>query len=380
MNHQSQVGHHTGITRNPVVNAHNGWAPLEEIIVGAPFHLDYANDLSFRLFFHDNLADQPAYESRWPGARPVFDHPSPDNRLHDELLEDLEGFISILHEAGVTVRRPEILTEAKAIATPDWSSVMGHAMMPRDLFIVIGNEIIETAPIVRARYFESHLYKELFTEYFLAGAKWTMAPRSRLLDRNFDYGYVLKHGYTGPVPDRQFFEIMFDGAQILRFGRDLLFNCATENHRLGLLWLQRHLGSEYRVHEVRISDHHIDGLILPLRPGVLLLHEGLRVRELPAFLHTWDIIRYSPLSLEYVDEEGRPLLASQSIGMNVLSLDEQHVVVQDIQLPLIQQLEQAGFTPVPCRWRHGRVVGGGFHCMTLDIRRRGSLEDYAGHV
>ena len=73
---------------------------------------------------------------------------------------------------------------------------------------------------------------------------------------------------------------------------------------------------------------------------------------------------------------GLPLLASQSIGMNVLSLDEEHVVVQGIQVPLIKSLEKAGFTPIPCPWRWGRTLGGGFHCMTLDIRRRSELERY----
>jgi glycine amidinotransferase len=73
---------------------------------------------------------------------------------------------------------------------------------------------------------------------------------------------------------------------------------------------------------------------------------------------------------------GLPLLASQSIGMNVLSLDPEKVLVQDIQVPLIRNLEKAGFTPVLCRWRHGRTLGGGFHCATLDVRRRGRLESY----
>jgi N-dimethylarginine dimethylaminohydrolase len=62
--------------------------------------------------------------------------------------------------------------------------------------------------------------------------------------------------------------------------------------------------------------------------------------------------------------------------MNVLSLDEEHVVVQDIQVPLIRNLEKAGFTLIVVRWRHGRSLGGGFHCVTLDVRRTGDLEAY----
>ncbi len=51
-------------------------------------------------------------------------------------------------------------------------------------------------------------------------------------------------------------------------------------------------------------------------------------------------------------------LASESIGMNVLSLDKNKVIVQNIQKPLIKSLEKNGFTPIPCRWRHGRILGG----------------------
>jgi glycine amidinotransferase len=253
---------------------------------------------------------------------------------------------------------------------------MGHALMPRDLFTVIGDEIIETSPSVRARYFEGDLYKELFTEYFNRGARWTLAPRSRLLDRNFDFSYALRHGFDGDVPADSFYELMFDGAQILRFGQDLIFNAATENHRMGARWLSRHLDGRNRVHVVEIADNHIDAELLPLRPGTLLMHESVAPESLPAPLNKWDAIRYEWLDKPIeIAEDGVPFLASQSIGMNVLSLDEQHVVVQDIQVPLIRDLERNGFTPIPSRWRHGRSLGGGFHCVTLDIRRD-STQDF----
>jgi glycine amidinotransferase len=233
--------------------------------------------------------------------------------------------------------------------------------------------------MLRSRYFEADLYKELFTEYFNAGAKWTVAPRSRLQDRNFDFSYVLENGYKGEVPDDPFFEIMFDGAQIVRLGKDLLFNCSNENHRMALRWLQRHLGEEYRVHEIGIADYHADSCLIPLKPGTLLLHKEVDTNKLPEPLRKWDrVICDAPFPVNTPDtgDEVVPLLASQNIGMNVLSLNEKEVVVQDIQVELIHSLEQAGFTPIPCRWRHGRTLGGGFHCVTLDIRRRSVLEDY----
>jgi glycine amidinotransferase len=249
--------------------------------------------------------------------------------------------------------------------------------MSRDPFLVIGDEIIETSPQVRARYFEGDMYTELFTEYFERGARWTVAPRSRLLDRNFDHSYVAHLGYSGEIPEDPFYEIMFDGAQVMRLGRDLIFNASTENHRMGARWLARHLGSDYRVHVVGVADNHIDGKILPLRPGTLLARDTVDLSALPKELQEWDVIRYQWLERPVeVEQDGIPFLASQSIGINVLSLDDEHVVVQDMQLPLMRDLERAGFTPIPCRWRHGRSLGGGFHCITLDINREAGLESY----
>jgi glycine amidinotransferase len=355
---------------NGPVWSHNEWSPLQEVIVGTPYHLDYHADLSFQLFFQQNIpriAEGPAARS---AANRLFRNVRPSNKMRDECLEDIAGFMKVLEDYGAVVRRPNVLTTLPTVKTPYWEAPMGHALMPRDLFLVLGDEIIETSPAVRARYFESDLYKELFTEYFNRGAKWTLAPRSRLLDRNFDFSYAISHGFTGTVPGDPFYELMFDGAQVMRFGCDLVFNVATENHRMGARWLNRHLGEDYRVHMVEITDNHIDASLVPLRPGVLLMHESVQASSLPEPLRKWDVIRYSWIDKPIeVIEEGVPFLASQSIGMNVLSLDEQHVVVQDIQEALIKDLEEKGFIPVPVRWRHGRSLGGGFHCVTLDIRR-----------
>lgn len=364
----------TGTAIQRPVNTYTEWDRLEEVIVGTPYHLDYHADRSFRIFFHLNRSTI----AKGADMAGTVDNFRPSDRMKEECLEDLEGLIEILTQFGVTVRRPDILDHVPTIQSPYWRAPMGHALMSRDLFLVVGDEIIETSPMMRARYFEADLYKELFTEYFRAGARWTVAPKSRLLDHNFDTAYLQTHGFReGDGAQLAFPEIMFDAAQVIRLGRDLVFNVSSENHRLGASWLARHLGDDYRVHLTEITDTHIDGEVLPLRPGVLLVHDTVDISKLPEALQGWKIITYAWLDqpIEVV-EDGVPLLASQSIGMNVLSLDEEHVLVQDMQEPLIRDLEKNGFTPVPCRWRHGRSLGGGFHCVTLDIRRAGGLESY----
>ncbi|MER7419053.1 hypothetical protein ABT346_20105 [Micromonospora peucetia] len=359
----------------PIINSHNGWSHLEEVIVGEPYHLAYHDDVSFRLFFCANLdsTTDPSITEPWV----VPDSPG-ERRLAAEMAEDQAEFVALLRREGVNVRQPDPRPEPSLIKTPDWQTLAGHSVMPRDLFLVVGNEVIETPPMVRSRYLETDLYKRLLTEYLNKGAAWTVAPRSRLRPENFDYEYALLNGYRGPVPDKQCHEPMFDGAQTVRLGRDILFNCSTENHRMGMRWLAGQLGANYRIHEINVVDNHIDTRIVPLRPGTLLLHHTVTMDQLPDFLHKWDVIRYTPPADDLVPGvyDPRPILAAPSLGMNVLSLDEQRVVVAEDQTTLIKDLANAGFTPVTCRWRHGRVTGGSFHCMTLDVRRRSVLESY----
>ena len=39
-------------------------------------------------------------------------------------------------------------------------------------------------------------------------------------------------------------------------------------------------------------------------------------------------------------------------------------------------LRDWGFEPVPTPFMNYKLFGGGFHCATLDIRRRGELQSY----
>lgn len=61
--------------------------------------------------------------------------------------------------------------------------------------------------------------------------------------------------------------------------------------------------------------------------------------------------------------------------MNLLMVSPEPAIVAADQHSLIKQLEYLGISVLPPRLWHSRVLGGGFHCATLDIRRDGGLED-----
>jgi glycine amidinotransferase len=60
---------------------------------------------------------------------------------------------------------------------------------PRDVLLVVGDEIIEAPMGMRARYFEYLAYRELVKEYFHAGARWTAAPKPSMSDALYVANY-----------------------------------------------------------------------------------------------------------------------------------------------------------------------------------------------
>jgi hypothetical protein len=143
----------------------------------------------------------------------------------------------------------------------------------------------------------------------------------------------------------------------------------------GIEWLRRHLGDDYRVHEVEVNDTHpmhIDATFYPLAPGKLLINPE-RVPMVPELFRKsgWDIL-VCPTPLM---PESHPMYNSSPwISMNVLMLDEERVIVSEGEDTLIRALKEWGFKPIPCNFYNFATIGGGFHCASLDIRRKGELK------
>ncbi|MEU6575127.1 glycine amidinotransferase [Streptomyces sp. NPDC046805] len=308
-----------------------------------------------------------------------------------ELNEDLHGLVDALTSLGVTVHRPTDVDPATVeVRTPAWSASVVPPLNIRDNTLIAGNEIIETSPMIRSRFFETQLLKPVFQEYFRRGARWSTMPRPLMTDASFDLSYARASTAGGPMepiedPRASCYdvghEMLFDAAQCLRLGRDIVANIATRNHALGVDWLERHLEGRFRIHRVhRLSDSHIDSMVLALRPGTLLCRSEAVVDLLPERLRKWDVIVPPAPEAQgfprYEDDD--LILTSPYIDLNVLSVSPEVVLVNEACPELMRTLERHGFTVVPVRHRHRRLFGGGFHCFTLDTVREGGPEDYLG--
>lgn len=341
----------------------NEWDPLEEVIVGNPLNARYPTpDLSTQVaeFPDRSLAEIP----RGPFPRKVI----------EETEEDLNAFVQILEAAGVTVKRPDTWRHDATFSTIDWQAQGYYNYCPRDIIMVVGDRIIETPNVIRSRTQETFSYRSLLVDYMKSGAKWISAPKPRLLDSLFE-GVDLER--ATPRND----EPAFDAANVLRFGRDLIYLVSGTGNEMGGQWLQSILGEDYCVHFLKdvYFGSHIDSTLVALRPGLVLCNPGrLNDDTLPPVLKQWKVL-YSPP----MENTGRhdPDYVSRSIGsdwidMNAFSINPNLVVVDHNQRSLIKLLESNGLDVIPLRLRHSKLLGGGPHCVTLDIRRKGTLERY----
>jgi glycine amidinotransferase len=357
-------------TRPVPVCSYTEWDPLEEVIVG---RLDGATIPSNHITVTYNLPRSIMALYRLAAG---WRYPAWMKRLAEK---ELDGFIRLLEGEGIVVRRPDPTDFSKKYKSPHWSSRGFTVACPRDGYLVVGDEIIEAPMCWRSRYHEGEAYRALFKEYFRAGARWSSAPRPQLTDELYDENFRL----PGPGEPMRYtiteFEPVFDAADFVRCGRDLFVTKSNVTNAMGIEWLRRHLGEGFRIHEIPSlcrQPMHIDSTFMPLAPGKVLVNpDYCDIENLPPVLKSWDVlVAPEPDPVEGI--MSKISMCSPWTSINVLMLDEKKVVVDASQPTLIKALKDWGFDPLPCPFLSYGPFGGSFHCATLDIRRRGSLQSY----
>jgi N-dimethylarginine dimethylaminohydrolase len=341
----------------------NEWDQLEEVIVGNPLNARYPTP--------DRSTQLAEFPDRLLAQIPCGPFPQ---KIIEETEEDLNGFAKILEGLGIAVKRPDTWSHEVKFSTIHWEAQGYYNYCPRDVLLVIGDHIIETPNVIRSRAQETFSYRTLLVEYMKSGAKWYSAPKPMLLDSLFE-GVDLNK--ATPRND----EPAFDAANVLRFGEDLIYLVSATGNELGGHWLQSILGDKYRVHFLKdvYFGSHIDSTLVALRPGLVLANPA-RVNDetLPKILRQWKVI-YSP-PMENTDRHDADYLSrcigSDWIDMNAFSINPNLVVVDRNQPSLIKLLEKEGLDVIPLKLRHSKLLGGGPHCITLDVRRRGTLQRY----
>jgi N-dimethylarginine dimethylaminohydrolase len=316
------------------INSHNEWDQLKKVVVGIA---DYAQipklDPSLRTVNYANVSD----ESEIPfGPYPV--------QVIEEANEDLDVFVNFLEGEGVEVVRPKK------------EPVKYYNYCPRDTVTILGNTAIAAPMSLQCRHQEYISYADHLSDI--------IELPNYLGDDIYNYDCV---GNPDVLALRETHP-KFDAANIIRANDDLLYLVSNSGNKKG----SEHLTSMgYNVHllEGVYSYMHIDSTVAFLREGLMLLNPS-RIKDvsvLPKPFRDWDYI----MCPEPHDIGHYPgyCNASAWINMNLFSVNPNLVALEENQHSLRIELEKHGIECAMLPTRHQRTLGGGFHCVTLDILR-----------
>ena len=308
----------------------------------------------------------------------------------DKANELLDNFAAMLQERGVRVDRPTPFDFSLPAQTPDWQTGSNFGCMPpRDVLLTVGREMLEATMSYRCRWFEYLCYRPLLQQYYNEDPKMRheAAPKPRLTDADYHPDYLsekigeakrlewaaAKHFVTTEE------EPLFDAADVLRFGKDLVVQHGFTTNLKGIDWLKRHF-PDHRVHTVNFPGDpypiHIDATFTPIRPGLILNnpHRRLPQDQRDMFeANGWEIVDAAQPA-----HNQPPALCYSSVwlSMNVLVLDQKTVCVEKSEVYQCDQLDKLGVEVVPVDLRDAYAFGGGLHCCTADVYRDGECEDY----
>jgi glycine amidinotransferase/scyllo-inosamine-4-phosphate amidinotransferase 1 len=305
-----------------MISTKNEWDPLEKIIVGTADHANWPSQ--------DPVFAQESEKTTWKET-PVPSGPVPQ-WIIDDANRELDLLSELLERRGVTVYRP------KAMDFVEHKGMYNYC--PRDRLLIWDNTVVDCNMMYPCRNQEIKNYYRLLAE---AQNIFTM-PR--------DQGMIL------------------DAANICRLGNTWLFLESASGNYLAYLWLK----SKFPQVNIELCNFyagvHIDSTIVPLREGLVLLNAS-RVTEqtCPEAFRDWQKIWVTDEMIVPQEFYQYPY-ASKWIAMNMLALDPETVIIDAAQTQLQAILKTHGINSIPHTLTHSRTLGGGFHCVTLDTRRR----------
>ena len=318
----------------------NEWDPLKKVIVGTATDARIpVPDISLRTV---NYADVEDIETI-----PHGDYP---RKVIEEANEDLEKFCNFLKEESVEVLRPD----------PNFIPSY-YYYCPRDIVLVHDDLILATPNPLRARRYEHYAIDHHFKNHgtvTVAECNYSDALYNLDCIGNPD---ILALNETDPA---------FDAANILRDNDNLYYLVSNSGNKKGAEYLQELMPNKkvWTIEGV-YSYMHLDSTICLLREGLMLLNPARikSIDQLPKPLQSWDYI-WCPEPVDIGHYPGY-CNASTWINMNLFSVNPNLVALEENQDPLRKELEKHNIDCAMLPMRHQRTLGGGFHCVTLDILR-----------
>ena len=301
------------------ISSYNEWDRLKSVVVGSATNANWP--------LNDPVYSKENEKTTWTASE-VPSGPV-EQWIIDEANNDLNIMATALRNLGVEVHRPTDLDFVERDGMYNYC--------PRDRLIVYGDTVVDAAMMYPCRDQELDAYRDIVD----SAVNYIHMPRNE--------GMIL------------------DAANICRLGDTWLFLESPSGNRKAYEWLC----DQFPQVKIELCNFyagvHIDSTITPLREGLVVLN-GSRVNDsnCPKALKSWDKIYIN----EVVPQKFYKYpVASKWIALNMLSISPDMVMVDQTQTALIQELEKHKITPIHMNLRHSRTLGGGFHCVTLDLVR-----------
>jgi hypothetical protein len=340
-----------------------------------------------------------------PAVRSLFE------KIAIETEEDYQNIIKKLEGFGVKILRPDlienVLIEGKFKPPP---------MTPRDYTVMIGNTFY-------SKY--GFDFKEFYND--IKDSSWpdcTSIDEFQTLPLQIQKECVNIHELDRWATQRHNFSNIFDhikaqgnsikkpmhslinGAMVSRIGKDLYFGTQKYDDDIGLL--QDKINVEFtqtRNHTVNTGGHS-DGTYCPVSPGLII-----SLKDVPTYADTfpgWEVVYLPGQSWNAVQpfldlkeknkgkwwipgfEHDQNVIDTVEtwlghwtgyveetvFDVNMLIIDPTNVMVFNYNKQVFNALERYGITPHIVPFRHRYFWDGGIHCVTSDLHREGTMQDY----
>jgi hypothetical protein len=350
-------------------------------------------------------------------------------RIADETQEDLEGYQRILKDFGCTIIRPDVDKNDSILNYTDHdgklTAIPRSPLQPRDCQLVIGDSLFYTGedhPGIKQsldRYNNDFKYIDSsLSEISFANHKGDSAPdwpsyndyverfvnKQSLSDNPHIHNELVNiHNEEAP------FGFAVPAPSITVVGRDVYIDEVGEISRVLVDYYIEQFANmfpNFKINVLTIGGHS-DGCFHTIKPGAILsLHQ---IQTYENTFPGWDVCYLPDQSWSKV--QGFSQLKKKNQGkwwvpgeedndeftnfvetwlqdwvgyveetvfdVNVLVLDQHHVCVSQPDNEIVNAfLKKHKVEPVYVPWRHRYFWDGGLHCITLDLRRDGTQQDY----
>ena len=352
-------------------------------------------------------------------------------KIAEETQEDLEYYQQVLKDFGCNVLRPVLDANDSIMnyvndngAVNGKQGVPRSPLQPRDTQFVAGNKLYllggehnivevlkkynneDALQIGNLLTLDEHASTRHFNEerfYELAGESWGSYEDYK---NNLDYFSKLPNDILEEISEfHQWGNFNITAPSYTVVGRDIYVDIAEHRLRNSQIEILKNNFTNLRLNKLYHGGHS-DGCFHTLKPGAIL-----SLREIQNYENTfpnWDVCYLPDQSWDKVsgftklkkqvggkwwvpgEEENDEFthfvetwlqdwvgyVEESVFDVNVLVLDEHHVCVNNMNPTVIEFLKKHRMEPVHVPWRHRYFWDGGLHCITLDLEREGSQEDY----